>query len=220
VTSRRRYCTDTCRRELRRQLWLAEGLLRAMHTRAAAFRWTHTQLVMQLLPSGLEEFHLFIADRRPGASPSQGLSLLTEELGRVWWDSFRRTGSRHQATLSVLRCAQATGDQEVVGRLHREERTPAGLDRRHLSILRLSAGDLTEPNPLAVLKRAYRQSARRAHPDRGGTGMEFIRIKRAFDELAAWAASPSYRTRRRNGLPDLWVYDGERTGNCWSPPAR
>jgi hypothetical protein len=80
--------------------------------------------------------------------------------------------------------------------------------------LQLNRTQLEDPELTQIIKQAYRQQAKKHHPDQGGTAAAFRRIHDAYQQLLAWAENPTFVKRR--GFPDKWFYEGRR--NSWTQP--
>lgn len=209
---RRKYCSVACRQDLRRRLNARTGLLRALSTRYAAFYFTESMIVMDVLPRHSREIFSFIFPRTPGASPSRDFCRMSDMLGNAWWAERRRTNRKYRANQVVFEQARRNRDSGCrVKPL--EIRTPM-VNGRSLIQLRLGRKDLESAELNRMIKRAFRSQAKKHHPDRGGDSRTFRRIFRAYEELISWAENPTFIMRR--GFPDKWFYDGER--NRWVQP--
>ncbi|MGD9331841.1 MAG: DnaJ domain-containing protein [Desulfobacterales bacterium] len=209
---RRKYCSVECRQRLRYKLQVRTGLLKALQTRYATFHFDERVIVLDILPYGRQEIYSFLFARRPGLTPADDFSQMANVLGNDWWAERRRTNKKYRASQHLLRNArQGAADIGAVKPI--EERRAVVKD--HLLIqLKIDRRDLMSPNLDKVVKKAYRQQAKRHHPDRGGRPESFRRLQNAYEALMDWAQHPSF-TRRR-GFPDKWFYDGET--NRWTQP--
>lgn len=210
--SRRKYCSVECRQRLRYKLQVRTGLLRALQTRYATFYFDDRVIVLDILPYGMQEIYSFLFARRPGVAPADDFSQMANVLGSDWWAERRRTHKKYRASQHLLRNArQGAADIRTV--MPVEERR-AVIKDNHLVQLKIDRQDLDSRNLDQVVKKAYRQQAKRHHPDRGGKPDAFRRLQKAYESLMDWAEHPSF-TRRR-GFPDKWFYDGET--NRWVQP--
>jgi hypothetical protein len=209
---RRKYCSVECRQRLRYKLQVRTGLLRALQTRYATFYFDDRVIVLDILPYGMQEIYSFLFARRPGMAPADDFSQMANVLGSDWWAERRRTHKKYRASQHLLRNArQGAADIRTV--MPVEERR-AVIKDNHLIQLKIDRQDLDSRNLDQVVKKAYRQQAKRHHPDRGGKPDAFRRLQKAYESLMDWAEHPSF-TRRR-GFPDKWFYDGET--NRWVQP--
>jgi hypothetical protein len=210
--SRRKYCSVECRQRLRYKLQVRTGLLRALQTRYATFYFDDRVIVLDILPYGTQEIYSFLFARRPGATPADDFSRMANVLGNDWWAERRRTNKKYRASQHLLRQASA-GNGDIHSVMPLEERR-AVIKDNFLIQLKIDRRDLDSPNLGTVLKKAYREQAKRHHPDLGGRPEAFRRLQKAYESLMNWAEHPSF-TRRR-GFPDKWFYDGET--NRWVQP--
>ena len=210
--SRRKYCSVECRQRLRYKLQVRTGLLRALQTRYATFYFDDRVIVLDILPYGMQEIYSFLFARRPGVAPADDFSQMANVLGSDWWAERRRTHKKYRASQHLLRHArQGAADIRTV--MPVEERR-AVIKDNFLIQLKIDRQDLDSRDLDKVVKKAYRQQAKRHHPDRGGKPDAFRRLQKAYETLMDWAEHPSF-TRRR-GFPDKWFYDGET--NRWVQP--
>ncbi len=209
---RRKYCSVECRQRLRYKLQVRTGLLRALQTRYATFYFDDRVIVLDILPYGTREIYSFLFARRPGLTPADDFSRMANVLGNDWWAERRRTNKKYRASQHLLRHARK-GNGDIRSVMPVEERRAAIKDNLLIQ-LKIDRGDLNSPNLDKVVKKAYRQQAKRHHPDHGGKPEAFRRLQKAYESLMNWAEHPSF-TRRR-GFPDKWFYDGET--NRWVQP--
>ena len=209
---RRRYCSIDCRQRLRYALNIRTGLLRALNTRYATFYFTDRIIVLDVLPYGGSEVFSYIFPRSLGRSPSEDFRRMSNLLGNAWWAERRRTSRKYLATSHLYTCAaRNSGAVEAV--------RPASVKvprvrQEALVHLRLDRSKLRGPHPMQAVKSAFRNQAKRHHPDVGGDPSTFRRILQAYEDLLEWAENPRYQSRR--GFPDKWFYDGHK--NYWVQP--
>lgn len=209
---RRRYCSVECRQRLRRKLDLRTGLLRALNTRYATFYITEGWIVLDLMPFDTEDIFSYIFLRASGRKPADDFSRLADLLGNAWWRERRQTQKKYLASRHVLEKAVRgfRGPEAVSPRV---ARNPT-VDGNALVHLQLRRSDLAAPDLEKRIRSAYRQQAKRHHPDRGGNSGEFRKIHQAYRNLVRWAEQPVFSERR--GFPDKWFYDGYR--DRWVQP--
>ena len=210
--ARRKYCSVACRQRLHRRLEQRTGLLQAINARYATFYFTDQMVVMDVIVGTSPIVYCFIFPRKPGAVPADDFSRMADHLGRLWWDEQRRTRRRYLASRYVLAGA-------VQKNVHRRHVVPpllhlAAVRQDALIHLRIDRLCLNGPDPEGQIKRAFRRQARRCHPDLGGDGDGFRRLRAAYEELLQWAEAPTFI--RRRGFADRWFYDAER--NAWVQP--
>ncbi|MCG6911881.1 MAG: J domain-containing protein [Deltaproteobacteria bacterium] len=212
---RRKYCSVTCRQQLRYQLNVRTGLLKALNTRYATFYFTDSLLVLDILPYNESGIFSFLYPRESGKKPSEDFSQMSNVLGNRWWQEKKRTRRSYLASRLVLEKADRKND--APGALKPQDiRIPTLKGNgRSLVHLQLSRADLDRPELKKVIKSAFRRQARKHHPDFGGGGGAFRRIYQAYEDLMTWAEEPTFT--RRSGFPDKWFYDGEK--NRWVQPA-
>lgn len=209
---RRKYCSVECRQRLRYKLQVRTGLLRALQTRYATFHFDERVIVLDILPYGMQEIYSFLCARRPGVAPADDFSHMANVLGNDWWAERRRTNKKYRASQHLLR--NACQSAVAIDTVKPVEERRAVVKDHLLTQLKIDRGDLESPHLDRVVKKAYRQQAKRHHPDRGGRPEAFRRLQKAYEALMEWAENPSF-TRRR-GFPDKWFYDGET--NRWIQP--
>lgn len=209
---RRKYCSVACRQRLHYKLQVRTGLLKALQTRYATFHFDDRVIVLDLLPYGRQEIFSFLFARRPGVAPADDFSQMANVLGSDWWAERRRTHKKYRASQHLLRHARQ-GAADIHAVMPVEERRAVIKDKLLIQ-LKIDRKELDSHNLDKVLKKAYRQQAKRHHPDRGGKPDAFRRLQKAYETLMEWAENPSF-TRRR-GFPDKWFYDGET--NRWVQP--
>jgi hypothetical protein len=209
---RRKYCSVACRQRLHYKLHVRTGLLKALQTRYATFHFDDRVIVLDLLPYGRQEIFSFLFARRPGVAPADDFSQMANVLGSDWWAERRRTHKKYRASQHLLRHARQ-GAADIHAVMPVEERRAVIKDKL-LVQLKIDRKELDSHDLDKVLKKAYRQQAKRHHPDRGGKPDAFRRLQKAYETLMEWAENPSF-TRRR-GFPDKWFYDGET--NRWVQP--
>ena len=209
---RRRYCSVACRQRLRYKLHVRTGLLKALNTRYATFYFDERVIVLNILPYGVREIYSYLFARHPDATPADDFSRMANVLGNAWWDERRRTNKKYLASRFLLNQARqgATPVQEVVPK----ERCRPSVKAQSLARLKIAPESLNSDRLDRVVKKAYREQAKRHHPDLGGNPRAFRRLHDAYESLMDWAENPSFY--RRRGFPDKWFYDGMT--NRWVQP--
>jgi len=211
--SRRKYCSVECRQQLRYNLNLRTGLLRALNTRYATFYFTETLIILDILPYGSAELFSYIFPRTPGGKPVDDYCTLSNILGNAWWAERKRTNKRYLANRFILEKAKSK-DPESVPIKPLEVQQPAKL-KKSLMFLKLQKSDLNSPSLQRKIKSAYRKQAMRYHPDLGGDAAGFRKLHDAYEQIIRWSENPVFI--RRRGFPDKWFYDGSRVR--WVQPA-
>jgi hypothetical protein len=208
----RKYCSVSCRQRLRHMLNRRTGLLKALNTRYATFYFTDMAIIMDLLPYGSKQIFTFIFSRSADRSPADDFCRLSDELGNAWWAEKRRTNRRYLASRHVFDLANLNHvSSNCVSPF--ELKLPS-VKGTALIYLRLNKFELDAPNLCKRIKSAYREQAKKHHPDIGGNSETFRKIRNAYEELINWAENPVYLNRR--GFPDKWFYDGLK--NRWVQP--
>jgi hypothetical protein len=188
-------------------------LLKALNTRYAAFYFTETLVVLDVLPYGSGELFSYIFPRTRGRKPVEDFCTMSNILGNAWWAERNRTNKRYLATRLVLEKAESkNADSTPIKPV--EVKTPARLSRS-LNFLRLKKADLNSPELKRKIKSAYRQQAMKHHPDLGGDAAVFRKLHAAYEQIIRWSENPVFISRR--GFPDKWFYDGGT--NRWVQPA-
>ncbi len=210
---RRRYCSIECRQRLRHNLNIRTGLLRALNTRYATFYFTEIIIILDVLPYGTGELFSFMFPRSKGKKPVEDFCTMSNFLGNAWWDEKRRTNKRYLATQSVFERANSKKvDPATIRPIEIKE--PARM-AKSLTFLKLRKTDLESPKLQRVIKKAYRQQAKKHHPDQGGDSATFRKIHEAYQQLVEWSENPVFISRR--GFPDKWFYYG--SSDRWIQPA-
>lgn len=210
--ARRKYCSVDCRQRLRRVLNQRTGLLRALNTRYATFYFTDTVIVMDILLYGETEIFSFIFERDARNRPADDFGVMANRLGNAWWAEQKRTNRKYLASRHVLDQFQRNGTPTDHVR-PRSTRVPSA-KKQPLTHLKIGVQELCRDDCRERIKRAYRKQVRRHHPDCGGSADMFRKVHEAYQELLAWAETPTFIHRR--GFPDKWFYDGNR--NRWIQP--
>ena len=210
----RKYCSVACRKNLRHQLNIRTGLLKALNTRYATFYFTEALLIMDVLPSGSGKIYSFLFPRSRERKPAQDFSELCNLLGNAWWGEMKRTNRQYLASRHVL--MQASPQDSSIKSIQPEVvKIPAVKGGgKPLVYLKLDRETLHSKTLKQVIKSAYRRQARIVHPDMGGDEKTFRKIYQAYRDLMTWADEPSFL--KRSGFPDRWFYDGHK--NRWVQP--
>ena len=211
--NRRKYCSVECRQQLRYNLNLRTGLLRALNTRYATFYFTDVVIILDVLPYGSAELFSYIYPRTPGNNPVDDFCTLSNILGNAWWEERNRTNRRYLATRFILEKAKSK-DVDSVPIKPVEVKEPAKL-KKSLLFLKLQKSDLNSPALQRKIKSAYRKQAMRHHPDLGGDAAGFRKLHDAYIQILKWSENPIFI--RRRGFPDKWFYDGGMVR--WVQPA-
>lgn len=209
---RRRYCSVECRQQLRHQLNIRTGLLRALNTRYATFYFNDWLLILNVLPFDSNQIFSFIFPRSCNRKPVEDFSEMSNDLGNAWWDEVRRTHRRYLASRRLLE--QADHNHTRLDTIKPLEIRKPALIGASIIHLQLDRSQLDDPQLIRIIKQAYRRQAKRHHPDQGGNPSMFRKIHDSYQQLIAWAENPTFVNRR--GFPDKWFYDGYR--NRWIQP--
>ncbi len=210
----RRYCSIQCRQKLRRNLDVRTGLLKALNTEYATFYFTDLEITLNILPYGSREIFSFSYPRSPGKKPVQDFKAMSNMLGNEWWQVKKKTSKSYLASQHLMKLAHRN-NVPVDSVKPLVNKMPA-IKGKSLILLKLSKLQIDSPDPKQIIKRAYRQQAKRHHPDLGGKADEFRKIRQAYEELLQWAKNP--RFLRRKGFPDKWFYHGNK--DRWLQPVR
>jgi hypothetical protein len=208
----RRYCSIKCRQNLRQKLNMKSGLLQALNTRYATFHFSDTAIILDVVPRGFKEIFRFMETRKEGNSPAADFSVMTNNLGDLWWAESRRTNRQYLASQHVLKMAKRYAISEVLQR-PKLIRIPT-VKMESLNCLEIKKADLNARDLGSIIKNAYRRQVKIHHPDLGGQATDFRKIHNAYKELLHWADNPIFVHRR--GFPDKWYYNGET--NKWVQP--
>jgi hypothetical protein len=208
---RRKYCSVDCRQRLHRRLDQRTGLLVALNARYATFYFTQRVVVLDMVIGEDNAVHSFMYPRSAGLAPAEDFSHLADSLGRLWWDARHRTRRRYLASRSVLaEAVKRNGRSAVMPLMMRQ----ASVRQSALTCLNIDRNSLAGPDLEGRIKRAFRRQAMQRHPDLGGDGDGFRKLRQAYEELIEWAEAPSFILRR--GFADKWFYDAGR--NAWVQP--
>ena len=210
---RRKYCSIECRQQLRHNLNLRTGLLRALNTKYATFYFTETLIILDVLPYGSPELFSYIFPRTPDRKPVDDFCTLSNILGNAWWAERNRTNKRYLATRFILEKAKSK-DPETVPIKPLVVQEPAKL-KKSLMFLKLQKSELNSQGLQRKIKSAYRKQAMRYHPDLGGDPADFRKLHDAYEQILKWSENPVFI--RRRGFPDKWFYDGSTVR--WVQPA-
>jgi len=209
---KKRYCSIKCRQRLRYKLDIRTGLLKALNTKYATFYFTDDVIVMDMLPYGSHQIFSYMLPRSIGKKPAEDFSRMADILGNAWWAEKNRTKKNYLATRHVYK--QATRNHRSVNSVKPSENKIPSIEKTALLYLKLGRPDLNSLELKKTIKNAYRKQAKIHHPDHGGNTESFRKIHLAYEQLIAWAESPSFIHRR--GFHDKWFYDGSK--NKWVQP--
>lgn len=211
----RRYCNKACRQQINWVLSLSKGLLRAFNARYAAFSFTGSHVILDVLPVWSQEISRFTGKRHPTRKPAEDLKLLILRWGSEWHQLVGNHTSRSHASLFLLERNHHKGlDPETIKPRRQAHPRLSKEERECLKILRLSREDLTGEQSAARVKSAYKKMAKVCHPDMGGDAKRFRQLHEAHRQMLLWAENPRFTVRK--ALSNCWSYDG--TTNRWTPP--
>jgi len=208
----RRYCSIRCRQNLRLKLNMKNGLLQTLNTRYATFYFSDKVIILDIVPNGMKEIFRYTTRREDGHNPAMDFSIMTNNLGKVWWAESHRTNKKYLASQYVLKMATRHAISEVSQR-PRLVRIPT-IKMELMDCLKIDKNDLHSHELSKIVKNAYRQQVKIHHPDLGGQAANFRKIHDAYKELLRWADNPVFV--RRRGFTDKWYYNGEN--NKWVQP--
>ncbi|HPJ95986.1 MAG TPA: DnaJ domain-containing protein [Syntrophales bacterium] len=212
ISGRQRYCSAECRQRLQFKLDLRTGLIQALNAHYATFYFSDERIFMDVLPYGTRDTFRFFYPRSPGLKPAEDFNTMANILGEIWWLEKDRSHKDYLASYQVLRRALRSG--AAVMAVKPVVKCAPSVGKAHLLHLNLDRAALTSPDLKRMIKTAYRQEAKKNHPDVGGKSETFRRIHEAYEELSGWADNPTYI--RYRGFPDKWFYDRNR--NRWNQP--
>ncbi len=211
----RRYCSGDCRQQVQWVLSLSKGLLRAFNARFAAFSFTGTHVILDVLPVWAKDISRFAGRRSPAHKPAEDLKRLILRWGREWHGLVNNRSSQSRASLSLLLKNHLKGlDPEMIKPKLQVNPRLSKSQRQCLRVLQLAREDLACELPAYKVKAAYKRMAKRYHPDVGGDTEKFKRLNEAHRQMLLWSENPQFT--RRKALCDCWSYDGST--NRWSPP--
>jgi hypothetical protein len=214
--ARRRYCSDKCKQRLDFALYICTGLLQALRCRYAAFSYTSSVLILDVLPAGSEVISRFVWQRTSRSKVADELLQMVNHAGRKWYRRERETGSSWWASQHLLD-EGLRKDIPLNRVVPVSKRTPQlnEAQNRALKLLKLTKEQILSENGTESLKSAYRRKAKKHHPDKGGARSRFVRINEAHAQLLNWAKNPKFSSRA--ALRNSWCYDAAK--GRWAPPA-
>ena len=202
--NRKKYCSVSCRQNLRQKLNARNGLLQALYARYATFYFSDTMIIMDIAPAGFKEIFRFSQEMVAGQKPAEEFGKMANMLGRAWWDEEQRSRKKYLASRHVLNLAQK--HQAATSARPKLVKVPT-IRTEILKYLGMEKDDLNSTQLAKIIKNSYRQQAKIHHPDLGGHASTFRKIHAAYKELLQWSENP--RFIHRKGFPDKWFYDGE-----------
>lgn len=211
----RRYCTDECKKQLQWVLSLSRGLLRVFNARYAAFSFSNTYVILDILPVWSKSISRFFLERDSKNKPSVDLKNLILQSGENWYEIINNNNSRSYASLCMLnknndqsiRAESIKPDCRVKPRFSKEE-------KESMKLLKLKIEEIVSEGNTTNIKSAYKKLAKIHHPDVGGDAEKFKKLNEAHQQMRLWAKSPQYTSRK--ALSDCWSYDA--SSNRWAPP--
>jgi len=211
----RRYCTKECRQQIDWVLSLSKGLLRTFNARYAAFSFSTTHVVLDVLPVCSDKISRFITTRTGGSKPANDLKTLVLQYGEEWHNLVDNNKSRSYASLFLLskNCKKSTSSDSIKPEKNMRPRLSKH-ENASLKILNLDREDLFTDCNVVKIDSAYKSMAKVCHPDVGGDNEKFKELAEARRQMVMWVENPQYTSRK--ALEGCWSYDGF-TGR-WSPP--
>jgi hypothetical protein len=209
---KKKYCSVECRQQLRQNLNMHTGLLKALSTQYATFYFTRRVLVLDILTYGSNTRFRFIGHRFAGKKPAEDFRQLADRLGNTWWAEKKRTDRWYLASKHLLsKASKAHHAADTVKPMVFKKPTHI---QKSISFLEMRASEVTSPKLKQKIKTAYRKQAKKHHPDNGGDAVFFRKVHVAYQEMTRWADNPTFIQRR--GFPDKWFYDDQ--ANRWVQP--
>ena len=214
--TRRRYCSDKCKRRLDFALYICTGLLQALRCRYAAFSYTSAILILDVLPVGSDMISRFVWQRSAGKKVADELLQMVNHAGREWYRRERETGSGWWASQRLLdEALRKDIPVNTVVPVSKKRPQLNEAQTRALKLLKLTREQILSTNGVESLKSAYRKKAKQHHPDKGGMESRFVRINEAHAQLLNWAKNPKFSSKA--ALHNSWCYDAAK--GRWVPPA-
>ena len=137
---------------------------------------------------------------------------MADLLGNAWWAEKKRTNKNYIASRHILK--QANQNNNPIESLKPQETKIPATKGASVIHLKLSRSELDSPQLQKKIKSAYRNQAKKHHPDLGGDVSTFRKVQEAYEKLIHWAKNPAFILRR--GFPDKWFYEGQK--NRWVQP--
>lgn len=211
----RRYCTKECRQQINWVLSLSKGLLKTFNARYAAFSFTRSHVILDILPVWSKDISRFISERLPCNKPAEDFKGLIVQWGREWHHLVNNRTSGSYATLHLLQNnRQKDLDSANIKPSRRNRPRLSKYQNDCLKILKLQRGDLASDGLAFRVKTAYKRLAKRYHPDMGGDAEKFRQLNEAHKQMLLWTENPRFICRK--ALHDCWTYDSST--NRWAPP--
>jgi len=210
---KRKYCSLRCKEDFVLRLKWFNNLLRAVNARYATFFFNEQILGLNILPYSSEDVYSFFYNRTPGKRPIYDMEKMLFLLGEIWWDKLKNYGNRDAACRGVLKQAKThIFNKNIL--IPKEKVSLLGISK-HLGYLKINRHDLIASNdPYAFVKRAFRKSILKHHPDMGGDEKTFIKLYNSYQSVIKWLKSPRYASIR--GVPGQWCFEAGRT-NWYAP---
>ena len=215
MAPRRRYCSTECRKHLNWVLSLSKGLLRAFNARYAAFSFSDSNVILDVLPVWSREISRFSRKRTYGKTPAGDLKNLVLEAGMDWYHIIENRNSRSYASLCLLQKNNDKAlDSDAIKPDPKVRPRLSSKERDCMKFLQVQLDALRPEENVPKIKSSYKKLAKIYHPDVGGDEEKFKRLNDAHEQMLLWAEQPQFTARK--ALVDCWSYDGY-TGK-WSPP--
>jgi len=210
---KKKYCSRGCREEFMFKLKWFNNLLRAVNTKYATFFFTEDVLVLNILPFDSWDVYSYFFKRTPGKRPVYDMEKMVFLLGELWWKHLKISGHKDGASRGVLEKGRRHVFQKDL-LIPKEKIALVGVSK-DLTCLKINREDLiSSEDPYEVVKRAYRKSVLRCHPDMGGDEKSFMKVYNSYKNILSWLKRPLYATRR--GVPGHWCFEAGRS-NWYSP---
>jgi hypothetical protein len=215
IAPRRRYCSPECRKHLNWVLSLSKGLLRVFNARYAAFSFSDSYIILDVLPIWSRNISRFSQKRTSGKTPAEDLKNLVLEAGVDWYNIIENRNSKSYASLSLLqKNNNKTLDSDAIKPDPRIRPRLSSHERDCMKFLQLQLDALRPEENVSKIKTSYKKLAKIYHPDVGGDEEKFKKLSDAHEQMLLWAEQPQFTARK--ALVDCWSYDGSTSR--WSPP--
>lgn len=215
LAPRRRYCSPECRKHLNWVLSLSKGLLRVFNARYAAFSFSDSHIILDVLPVWSRDISRFSQERTSGKTPAEDLKNLVLDAGVDWYNIIENRNSKSYASLSLLQKNNNKSlDSDAIKPDPRIRPRLSSKERDCMKFLQLKLDALQPEENITKIKSSYKKLAKIYHPDVGGDEEKFKKLNDAHEQMLLWAEQPQFTARK--ALVDCWSYDGSTSR--WSPP--
>lgn len=215
MKARRRYCSTECRKHLNWVLSLSKGLLRVFNARYAAFSFSDSHIILDVLPVWSRDISRFSQRRTSGKTPAEDLKNLVLGAGVDWYHIIENRKSKSYASLCLLQKTNNKAlDSDAIKPDPRIRPRLSSRERDCMKFLQVKLDALQPDENITKIKSSYKKLAKIYHPDVGGDEEKFKKLNDAHEQMLLWAEQPQFTARK--ALVDCWSYDG--VTSRWSPP--